>query len=74
LTRALSVDSTLSRPGTLVLSSLEQDENGHDAGRLLFITIIIMMIKTCYYQQAFILSRVALQFCAMMGSGENNSR
>jgi len=31
-----------------------------DAGRLLFITIIIMMIKAYYYQQAFILSRAAL--------------
>jgi len=31
-----------------------------------------MMIKACYYQQAFILPRAALQFCAMMGSKYNN--
>jgi hypothetical protein len=34
----------------------------NDAGRLLFIIIIIMMIKACCHQQAFILSRAALQF------------
>jgi hypothetical protein len=44
-----------------------------DAGRLLFITIIIMMIKACYYQQAFILSRATLQLHAMM-NGANNAR
>jgi len=43
-----------------------------DAGRLLFITIIIMMIKACYYQQAFILSRAALQLCAIVSSEYNN--
>jgi hypothetical protein len=41
-----------------------------DAVRLLFITIIIMMIKACYYQQAFILSSYALQSHAIVSSEE----
>ena len=40
-----------------------------DAVRLLF---IIMMIKACYYQQAFILSRVALQSHAIVSSEDND--
>jgi len=43
-----------------------------DAVRLLFIIIIIMMIKACHYQQAFILSRAVLQLHAIMGSKYNN--
>jgi hypothetical protein len=45
-----------------------------DAVRSLFIIIIIMMIKACYYQQAFILPHAALQFCAIVSSKDNNSR
>ena len=41
-----------------------------DAVRLLF---IIMMIKACYYQQAFILSRASLQSHAIV-SREDNDR
>jgi len=41
-----------------------------DAVRLLFI-IIIMMIKACCHQQAFILSRAALRFYAIASSANN---
>jgi hypothetical protein len=40
-----------------------------DAVRLLF---IIMMIKACYYQQDFILSRAALQSHAIVSSKDND--
>jgi len=43
-----------------------------DAVRLLFITIIIIMIKACYYQQVSILSRSALQSHAIVSSEEND--
>jgi len=39
---------------------------------LLFITIIIMMIKACYYQQVSILSRAALQSHAIVSSEDND--
>jgi hypothetical protein len=43
-----------------------------DAVRLLFIIIIIiMMIKACCHQQAFILSRAALQLSAIIISANN---